>query len=192
MTSRGTKKKGKLAEHFGSNSHKAALADFYSFSQESSDVDLLLDKEKRSKAVQAENDKMTNKDAMFILLDVARRWLNEACLRPYQVTYMSYESQNEMIDILAQNIWGKIKQKVNESKMFSIMADTTPDTSNKDRLAVAVRYDKEDGLSFAVKERLLEVKETTDKTGNRQASDILTSLEDKGLKLSELIIHAIL
>ena len=232
MTSRGTKKKGKLAEHFGSNSHKAALADFYSFSQESSNVDLLLDKEKRSKAVQAENDKMTNKDAMFILLDVARtlarqgiafrgrttdstrkqneedgnfnqivrlvsahcpglnRWLNEACLRPDQVTYMSYDSQNEMIDILAQNIWGKIKQEVNESKMFSVMADTTPDTSNKDRLAVAVRYDKEDGPSFAVKEQLLEVKETTDKTGNRQASDILTSLEDKSLKLSELIFQS--
>ena len=45
MTSRGTKKKGKLAVHFGSKSHKAALADFYSFSQESSNVDLLLDKE---------------------------------------------------------------------------------------------------------------------------------------------------
>ena len=59
-----------------------------------------------------------------------------------------------------------------------------------DRLAVAVRYVKEDGLSFAVKERLLEVKETTDKTGNGQASDILTSLEDNGLKVSELIFQS--
>ena len=95
-----------------------------------------------------------------------------------------------MIDILAQNIRGKIKEEVNESKMFSVMADTTPDTSNKDRLAVAVRYVKEDGPSFAVKERLLEVKETIDKTGNGQASDILTSLEDNGLKLSELIFQS--
>ena len=232
MTSRGTKKKGKLAEHFGSNSHKAALADFYSFSQESSNVDLLLDKEKRSKAVQAEKDKMTNKDAVFILLDVARtlvrqgiafrgrttdstrkqneedgkfhqivrllsrhcpdlnRWLNEARLRPYQVTYLSHDSQNEMIDILTQNIRGKIKEEVNKSKMFSVMADTTADTSNKDRLAVAVRYVKEDGPSFAVKERLLEVKETTDKIRNGQASDILTSLEDNVLKLSELIFQS--
>ena len=95
-----------------------------------------------------------------------------------------------MIDILAQNIRGKIKEEVNESKMFSVMAETTPDTSNKDRLGVAVRYVKEDGPSFAVKERLLEVKETTDKTGNGQASDILTSLEDNGLKLSELIFQS--
>ena len=137
MTSRGTKKKGKLAEHFGSKSHKAALADFYAFSQESLNVDLLLDKEKRSNAIQAEKDKLTNKDAVFILLDIActlarqgiafrgrstnsthkqdeedgnfnqivqllsrhcpglNRWLNEVRLRPYHVTYMSHDSQNE-------------------------------------------------------------------------------------------------
>ncbi len=56
MTSRGTKKKGKLTEHFGSKSHKAALEDLFAFSQESN-VDLLLDKEKRSKAIQAAKDK---------------------------------------------------------------------------------------------------------------------------------------
>ena len=57
--------------------------------------------------------------------------------------------------------------------MFSAMVDTTLDTSNKDRLAVAVRYVKEDGPSSAAKERqLLEVKKTTDKTGNGQASDM--------------------
>ena len=42
MTSRGTKKKGKLAEYFGSKSHKA------------------------------EKDKKANKDDVFILLGVAR------------------------------------------------------------------------------------------------------------------------
>ncbi|CAB4026294.1 zinc finger MYM-type 1-like [Paramuricea clavata] len=229
MTSRGTKKKGKLAEHFGSKSHKVALADFYAFSQESLNVDLLLDKDKRSNAIQAEKDKLTNKDAVFILFDVARtlarqgkafrgrstnsthkrdeedgnfhqivqllsrhcpklnRWLNEIRLRPYHVTYMSHDSQNEMIDILAQNIRSKMKEEVSDSKMFSLMAHTTPDTSNKDRLAVAVRYVKEDSPSFAVKERLIEVKETTDKTGNGQAGDTLTSLEDSGLKSSELL-----
>ena len=72
MTSRGKGKKGKLAVHFASKSHKAALADFYAFSQQSSNVDLLLDKEKRVNAIQAEKDKLTNSDAVYILLDVAR------------------------------------------------------------------------------------------------------------------------
>ena len=82
-----------------------------------------------------------------------------------------------MIDILEKNIRGKVKEEVSDSKMFSVMADTTP-------------YVKEDSPSFAVKERLIEVKETTDKTGNGQASDILTSLEDSGLKSSELVFQS--
>ena len=232
MTSRGKGKEGKLAVHFASKSHKAALADFYAFSQQSSNVDLLLDKEKRANIIQAEKDKLTNSDAVSILFDVAgtlarqgisfrgrstestgkddeidgnfnqtvqlvsrhcpslKRWLDEVRLRPYHVTYMSHDSQNEMIDILANNIRRKVKEEVDESKMYSVLADTTPDTSNKDRLAVAVRYVKEDGPSFEVKERLLEVKEATDKTGRGQASDILQSLENSGLKSSELVFQS--
>ena len=72
MTSRGKGKQGKLAVHFASKSHKAALADFYAFSQWSSNLDLLLDKEKRANIIQAEKDKLTNSDAVSILLDVAR------------------------------------------------------------------------------------------------------------------------
>ena len=63
---------------------------------------------------------------------------------------MSHDSQNEMIDILANNIRRKLKDEVDESKMYSVLADTTPDKANKDRLAVAVRYVKEDGPSFEV------------------------------------------
>ncbi|CAB3988890.1 Hypothetical predicted protein [Paramuricea clavata] len=183
MTSRGTKKKGKHAEHFGSKSHKAALADFYAFSQESLNVDLLLDKEKCC------THSGPTRDSFQRHCPSLNRWLNEVRLRPYHVTYMSHDLQNEMIDILAENIRDKVKEEVSDSKMFSVMADTTPDTSNKDRLAVAVRYVEEDSPSFAVKERLIEVKETTDKTGNGQASDILTSLEDSGLKSSELVFQ---
>ena len=103
---------------------------------------------------------------------------------------MSHNSRNEMIDILANNIRRKVKEEVDESKMYSVLADTTPDTSNKDRLAVAVKYVKEDGPWLEVKERLLEVKETTDKTGRGQASDILKSLENSGLKSSELAFQS--
>ena len=53
---------------------------------------------------------------------------------------------------------GNVKEQVSDSKMFSIMADTTPDTLNKDHLAVAVRHVKEDGPSFEVKENFLKLK----------------------------------
>ncbi len=63
------------------------------------------------------------------------------------------------------------------------MADTTPDTSHIDRLAVATRYVTSEGTA---KEGLLEVKEMTDKTGEGQATDILKSIKDSGLQTSNL------
>jgi hypothetical protein len=74
--------------------------------------------------------------------------------------------------------------------MFSVMANTTPDTFNKDRLSVSVRYVKENGCTYAVKERLLDIKETTDKTGIGQANDIIESLEDNGLATSNLVFQS--
>ena len=132
-------KTGKLAKHFSSKAHKSALADFYAFSHDSPNVDMLLNKEKRVNAIQEKEDHLVNEGAACILLDVARtlarqglafrgssthehgesdgnfyqivhlvsrhcpslkKWLSEARLRPYHVTYMSAESQNEMITIL--------------------------------------------------------------------------------------------
>ena len=74
--------------------------------------------------------------------------------------------------------------------MFSVMADTTSDTSKKDQLAVAVRYVKEDSSTFVVKERLLEIRETTEKTGIGQANDILESLDGNGLATSNLVFQS--
>ena len=205
-------KTGKLAKHFSSKAHKSALAGFYAFNHDSSNVDMLLNKEKRVNAIQEKKDRLVNEGAACILLDVARtlahqdlafrgssthehgendgnfhqivllvsrhcpslkKWLSEARLRPYHVTYMNAESQNEMIAILRSCVRSKVQQEVKESKMFTVMAVTTPDTSRIDRIAVTVRYVKEDSSTYAVKERLLEIRETTEKTGIGQVNDII-------------------
>ena len=75
MTSCGSnskRKTGKLAKHFSSKAHKSALADFYAFSHDSSNVDMLLNKEKRVNAIQEKEDHLVNEGAACILLDVAR------------------------------------------------------------------------------------------------------------------------
>ena len=72
MTSCGSKEKGKLAKHFCSKAHKVVLADFYAFCQESSNVDMLLDKERHVNAIQEREDQLTDQEASGILLDVAR------------------------------------------------------------------------------------------------------------------------
>ena len=59
--------------------------------------------------------------------------------------------------------------------MYSVKADSSPDTSNTDRLVVAVCYVDENNVP---NERVLEMKETTDKTaGKGQAKEILDSLK---------------
>ena len=56
------------------------------------------------------------------------------------------------------------------------MADTSPDSSNTDRLVVAIRY---------VDERVLEVKEAIDKTGQGQPKEMLDSLNSAASNKSE-------
>ena len=73
MTSCGSnskRKTGQLAEHFSSKAHKSALADFYAFSHDSSNVDMLL-KEKRVNAIH-EKGHLVSEGAACILLDIAR------------------------------------------------------------------------------------------------------------------------
>ena len=100
--------------------------------------------------------------------------------------YLSSQSQNELISILAEDVKNKIVNDVNASGMYSVMADTSPDTSNADRLVVAVRYIDEENCPH---ERVLEMKETTDKTGEGQAKDILKSLEWRNVSQENLVFQ---
>ncbi|XP_028407525.1 uncharacterized protein LOC114530139 [Dendronephthya gigantea] len=58
------------------------------------------------------------------------------------------------------------------------MADTTPDVSHKDQMSVVCRYVDHDG---AVRERLLDLKEVRDKTGEGQATATIQSVDRNGL-----------
>ena len=115
------------------------------------------------------------------------RWLGERRLRPYHVTYMSPRTQNEFISILASDGRTKIRDSVNEAGIYSVMADTTPDVSTTDRLAVAVRFVDETGTT---KERLVEIRKTEDKTGDGQATDIIETLIDYDLDPKQLAFQS--
>ena len=64
MSSHGAKEKGKLGKHFSSIAHKATLANFYAFGQDQSNNGILLDKEKRVKAIHEKHDQLTNQEAV--------------------------------------------------------------------------------------------------------------------------------
>jgi hypothetical protein len=70
-----------------------------------------------------------------------KHWLESKDMKQFQTTYMSGKSQNEFIQLLADSaVREDIVNEVSIAGMFGVMADTTPDVSNKDQLAVAVRY----------------------------------------------------
>ncbi|XP_050064149.1 uncharacterized protein LOC126552989 [Aphis gossypii] len=175
MKSRGNNKKGKLAQHFSSASHKLAMLDYCAFISQSSRVDFMFNKSARRLAIRQKSEQEFNRQAVGMLVNVVRtlvrqvlllyrhnpiieRWLNDKSMRPYHVTYLGSKSQNEFIELLAAE---------------NLMADTTPDISLKDQLAVCLRYVDQNGIT---NERLLDVVESTDKTGYGTAKSIYDCL----------------
>ena len=106
-------------------------------------------------------------------------------MKPYSVKYLSPASQNEFISLLADDVKSRIARDMNSAGIYSVMADTSPDSSNTDRLVVAVRYVDEEN---SPRERVLEMKEAIDKTGQGQAKEILDSLNSRVSSKSELYI----
>ena len=112
-----------------------------------------------------------------------RHWLNTTRMRPYHVPYLSAQLQNKFIELIGREVQQRIVQEVKDAGMYSVMADTTPDVSHKDRLAIACRYVDKIGQP---RERLVSLTEAKDKTGEGGATEIIESLTEQGLDLDEL------
>lgn len=69
-----------------------------------------------------------------------KRWLDDKKFRKHNVTYLRHDSQNEFIDLLADETKNTIIEEVKKSDFFSLMADTTPDVSHQDQLSICLRY----------------------------------------------------
>ena len=96
---------------------------------------------------------------------------------------MSSESQNEMVHLLAQNVKKKITDEINSAGIFSVSADTIPDTSNQDKLVVAGRFVDSACLPH---ERVIEIKESVGKSGAGTAKDIIKYLKDNEIDVDML------
>lgn len=59
---------------------------------------------------------------------------------PKNATYISPDIQNQVIQVLGDHILHKILINVKEAKYFSVIADEVTDSSNKEQLAVVLRY----------------------------------------------------
>ena len=116
-----------------------------------------------------------------------KHWLENTRLRPYHVSYLSPKSQNEFIDIVAKEVRNKVISDVKQAGMFSVMADTTPDVSHKDRLALACRYVNKSGEPT---ERLISLGEAKDKRGEGGATEIIETLLKHGTSTDNLCFQS--
>jgi hypothetical protein len=115
------------------------------------------------------------------------RWLSEKSPRSYNVTYLGPCSQNEFTDILSNEVRRIIVKEVQEASLFSVMADTIPDNSHKDQLAVCLRFVNNNGKAI---ERLLKITEGVDKTGLGTAKQIIDILNKHSLCTDNLIFQS--
>ena len=100
---------------------------------------------------------------------VLKEWLENSDMRSYHVTYLSAESQNEFISLLGMDIRQKIIEEIKKAPFYSLMADTTPDSSRKDQMSIIIRYVDESGI---FQERLLRMMSVENKTGHDLAKYI--------------------
>ena len=108
-----------------------------------------------------------------------KRWLADAPKRPRAARYLSPKSQNEYIKLLGEDVSNRVTEEINRSAMWSVIADMTPDVSHTDQMAVVAGYVCPD--SGLTTERLVDIKDINDKTGDGQALVIIASLDRKCL-----------
>ena len=143
----GKVKRGELATHFSSSSHKSAMLAYAHFVKTSGHVDVLLSKTKRRALIQEEEDLVRNRKVVEILLDVTKTlgrqgiafrghgddkegifnqivmlmakycpeliyWFNTSRMRPYHVTYLSAQSQNEFIELIGRQVQKQVREEI--------------------------------------------------------------------------------
>lgn len=68
------------------------------------------------------------------------RWLADKQKRPYHVSQCTPEAQNETISLLSDEVQKIIVGEIKPAKMFSVLAETTPDETHIDCISCAVRF----------------------------------------------------
>nr|XP_026694590.1 zinc finger MYM-type protein 1-like [Ciona intestinalis] len=106
---------------------------------------------------------------------------------PRNATYISWQVQNEIINLYESNIRQCIVNKVKDAVFYSVLADETSDVSLIEQLSICVRYVevandnkpeiREDFLGFVAVENM---------SGHALANSIIETLKMWGLDLSNL------
>lgn len=100
---------------------------------------------------------------------------------PKNATYCSKTTQNDLIVCCRDDILSQISRQVEKSKFFSVLADEASDSSNKEQLAIILRYVDESGT--IVEKFVGFVHAAEGVTGEALTADILSHLSDMGIDM---------
>lgn len=92
------------------------------------------------------------------------------------VSYLSHETVNEFIHLMALKVEEKIIDGIHHSKYFGLIVDSTPDVAHTDQLTTVVRCTDDKGL---VHERFLQFFENSGHKGIEMKNVVVQFLEKK-------------
>lgn len=97
-------------------------------------------------------------------------------------TYLSPLIQNELISTLASRVRIEILSEVKAARFYSIIVDTTQDTSKKDQLSLTIRYVSV-SESVSVKEAFMNFYHISDQTSEGLETAVLSILDENGIDI---------
>lgn len=91
-----------------------------------------------------------------------------------RLTFMSHDTQNCLLKILAEQIRSKILKEVQQAGLFAIIIDTTTDVEKLEQMCFVIRYLNEEGQ---IQERLIALNTALDASGLRMFNVFLNVTE---------------
>ncbi|KAK6481103.1 zinc finger MYM-type protein 1 [Huso huso] len=104
-----------------------------------------------------------------------------------QAHYLSWESQNEFIELCGQHVLNTILTERSESIYFSAICDATPDISHTEQNVLILRYvhnDKE-AAEWKINERFIEFIDFAKKSGQEIAEMLLQVLQKHDIDIAD-------
>ncbi|CAF4097276.1 unnamed protein product [Rotaria sordida] len=120
---------------------------------------------------------------------VLEQWIKNNNNRPYKITYMSKDSQNEFIQLLADDVQQKNLSDIRKARYYSVIADASLDSNRQDMLSIFIRFVNEHG---APEERFVSIKQPSSFIflGDAIANHILEVLNELELDTTKLIAQS--
>lgn len=118
-----------------------------------------------------------------VLKEHLMRLKQTTCTVKASVSYLSPETQNEFINVLANHVKEILVNDIKAARYFGFMFDSTPDMSHTDQMSEVIRYVKIYNGNVEVREVFLRFFPLKGKKADDLSSDILENLESDGLDI---------